>query len=330
MSNENILTTATVISSSLQLQAIITDFIQKARESGKIPLIAVIGPTASGKTALGIALAQAYSGEIISADSRQLYTEMNIGTAKPTAEELKAARHHIIDLISPDKPFTLADYQKLANQTILEIHSRHHIPILVGGTGLYINSITQNYTLSDSRPDPTHRAEMEDLAKTQGKEAVHDILAKLDPDSASRIHAHNLRYVIRAIEIARQASRTGQSQTEDSPYLTFYIFIDWPREVLYDRINRRIDRQIEDGLIEETRQLLTKYPDNPPALSSLGYQEIGEYLAGRTTLENAIEEFKKHTRNYAKRQLTWFRKIKSLYSIAGTELAEFISSMQNI
>jgi tRNA dimethylallyltransferase len=311
-----------------QLRNQITDFLETVKQSDLIPLIAIIGPTASGKTALGVALARAFSGEIVSADSRQIYREMNIGTAKPTSVEQHAAHHHLIDLISPDQNFTLFDYQKLANQTIADINRRKKIPILVGGTGLYINSVIQNYLLPESKPDPILRQEMEDLAKTKGKEAVHKILEKLDPDSAAQIHANNLRYVIRAIEIGRQTRQPKASQTAASPYRTFYISVDWPRDELYDRINRRIDGQVAAGLIDETRQLLAKYPDNPPALTSLGYQEIGEYLAGKTTLDYALDQFKMHTRNYAKRQLTWFRKIKSVYSVPGTELPEFISAFQ--
>lgn len=322
------MTEALLLSNPKQLRSQITDFFKTAKQADLIPLIAIIGPTASGKTALGIALARAYDGEIISADSRQVYREMNIGTAKPTTIEQHSARHHLIDLVSPDQIFTLNDFQKIAQQTIAKIYRRGKIPILVGGTGLYINSVTQNYLLPDSQPNPILRREMEDLARQKGKEAVHKILQKLDPDSAAQIHANNLRYVIRAIEIARQTKRPKVSQTATSPYLTFNIFIDWPRAELYARINRRIDGQVAAGLIVETKQLLAKYPDNPPALTSLGYQEIGTYLNGEATLDQALQEFKKHTRNYAKRQLTWFRKTKPLYSILGTQLPEYVSAFQ--
>ena len=317
-----------LLSNPKELQALLTAFLKATKVSGLIPLIAIVGPTASGKTALGIALARAFDGEIVSADSRQVYTEMNIGTAKPTTTEQHSARHHLIDLVSPDQIFTLNDFQKLANQTISKIYLRKKIPILVGGTGLYINSITQNYLLPDSQPNPVLRKEMEDLALRKGKQAVHKILQKLDPDSAVQIHSNNLRYVIRAIEIARQTKQPKTPKTTPSPYATFYLSIDWPRAELYNRINRRIDGQITAGLIEETKQLLAKYPDQPPALTSLGYQEIGAYLAGRTSLAFALEEFKKHTRNYAKRQLTWFRKIKPVYLISGIELPDYISAFQ--
>jgi len=311
------------------LRTKVEQHLDAAKQAKLIPLIAVIGPTASGKTALGIALARAFDGEIISADSRKIYREMNIGTAKPTSLEQQSAVHHLIDVVSPDQTFTLADFQKIAQRTIADIFKRHKLPILVGGTGLYINSVTQNYHLPDSKPDLQLREQLEEMAKQQGKEAVYQLLLKLDPESAKQIHFNNLRYVIRAIEIAKQTHHPKSAQTLPSPYLTLYLSIDWPRQQLYELINRRIDGQVATGLIEETQQLFTRYPQNLPALTSLGYQEIGLYLDGETTLEKALEEFKKHTRNYAKRQLTWFRKIKSVYSIPGTALAQVISALQS-
>ncbi|MCC6643858.1 tRNA (adenosine(37)-N6)-dimethylallyltransferase MiaA [Candidatus Peregrinibacteria bacterium] len=300
----------------------------EAKQLGLIPLIAVIGPTCSGKTALGIALAHYFSGEIVSADSRQIYRYLNIGTAKATPEEQAEAVHHLIDLINPDQAFSLSDYQRLAFETIKKIHSTGKTPILVGGTGLYISAVTQNYQLPESAPDPELRAQLTDYAESHGPEALHQKLVELDPLAAARIHPNNLRYVIRAIEIISQTSQPKTNQRAAAPFATFFISIDWPREILYQKINQRIDEQMDMGLLNETRELLGRYAPTLPALSSLGYQELATFLRGETSLEKALEDFKQNTRNYAKRQLTWFRKYSNVYSVDGMELAEFIKALK--
>lgn len=320
------------IEQSRQLNQIISTHLQESRQQMKVPLIAVIGPTASGKTALGIAIAQAFNGEIISADSRQIYQEMNIGTAIPNSSELAAIKHYLINQIKPDEVFTLADFQKISDQLINQIHQSGKVPILVGGTGLYINAITQNYQLPESEPNHRLRQKYQQIADQDGNLAVYKILQILDPKAALGIHPNNLRYVIRAIEIATQTDLPKSNKRGNSPYLTLYFQIDWPRAELYRKIEQRIDQQIAAGLIQETQYLLQKYGRELPALTSLGYQEIGDYLQGKISLQKAIEEFKKNTRNFAKRQLTWFRKVPQVYSISGESLSEIIAeiSSQNL
>lgn len=309
-----------IITTTTELQQLIRECLADSKAQGKIPLLAVIGPTASGKTTLGIALARAYHGEIISADSRQVYREMNIGTAKPTLEERAGIPHHLLDCINPDQIFTLADFQKLANEQIQKIHQAGHLPILVGGTGLYVSAITQGYQLPAAAPDLNLRQKYEQLARERGNEAVHQVLQRLDPQAARDIHPGNLRYVIRAIEIAMATDAPKQAQKSQSPYHTLYLQIDWPRTELYGRIEQRIEQQLSAGLVEETTALLQKYGRDLPALTSLGYGEIGDFLQGEISLTEATNLFKQKTRNYAKRQLTWFRKFPQVYLIPGNNL----------
>jgi tRNA dimethylallyltransferase len=215
----------------------------------------------------------------------------------------------------------------MANHVIKQIHQQQKTPILVGGTGLYINAVTQNYLLPEAKPDQQLRNRLTQLADQEGVEAVHHQLQEIDPASAANIHPHNLRYVIRAIEIATHTQKPKSDRLAASPYHTFYITIDWPRDELYQRIDKRIDLQLEHGFLEETRQLLQKYDPALPSLSSLGYQEIGAFLKGETSLEQAVNLFKQNTRHYAKRQLTWFRKTKPVYFVSGNQLTEFIEKL---
>jgi tRNA dimethylallyltransferase len=312
-----------------QLKKIISDHLMESQEQKKIPLIAVIGPTASGKTALGIALAQAFNGEIISADSRQIYQEMDIGSGIPTHSELSTVKHHLINYLKPNEIFTLSDFQKVSEQLINQIHQTGKLPILVGGTGLYINAITQNYQLPESEPNQVLRQKYQEIADREGNSAVYKVLQTLDPKAALAIHPNNLRYVIRAIEIASQTDLPRSNKRGNSPYLTLYLQIDWPRAELYQRIESRIEQQIAAGLVAETEALLQKYGRDLPALTSLGYQEIGDYLQGEISLEKAVELFKKNTRNFAKRQLTWFRKIPQVYSVSGENLQQIIANISS-
>lgn len=315
------------ITSGAALIKLVQDHLAEARQLKKIPLIAVVGPTASGKTGLGIALAGRFGGEIVSADSRQIYREMSVGTACPTAEEQKQARHFLVDFIRPDQSFNLAGYQQLAARQIGEIYERGKLPLLVGGTGLYISALTENYLLPAAGPDVHLREKMLTLAEERGKEAVYQELQKIDPEGARKIHPHNLRYVIRAIELASGKSAAKNKDRSGSPYHTLFVTIDWPREELYRRIEKRIDLQIKEGLIEETKKLMDKYSQKLPSLSSLGYKEIGQYLRGETSLTAAVDLFKQKTRNYAKRQLTWFRKFPQVYSIPGDQLNPLLKEL---
>ncbi len=321
-----------MLSTTLKIQAQdllkqIKEFQENSAQAGLIPLISIIGPTASGKTAVAIVLAKLLNGEVISADSRQIYRQMNIGTAKATPAEQAAAKHHLIDIADPDQTISLSAYQKQATTIIKKIHTDRYQPILAGGTGLYVSAVTENYQLPESKPDPELRAELENFAATYGAEALHQELLAQDPESAARIHPNNLRYVIRALEIVSQTNRPKSDQRAPSEFASFFITVEWPRDQLYQRINQRIDQQMEEGLLEETRLLLGKYPADLPSLSSLGYQELGQYIRGEIPMEKALEDFKQNTRNFAKRQLTWFRKYRHVYSIDGATLSDFIAEL---
>lgn len=311
------------INSAKELLETIKRHLTEAKERKLPPLISVIGPTASGKTGLGIAIARKFKGEIVSADSRQIYREMSIATAKPSEEEQMAAKHYLVDCVNPDENFNLSEYKRRAQEHIESIHKKGKIPLLVGGTGLYISAVTENYELPDSKPDTKLREQYEKMAGEKGKDAVYEELQKIDPKSAESIHPNNLRYVIRALETANQEKQKGEPI-----YHNLFIYIDWPREELYRRIELRIDQQLEEGMLQETKRLIEKYPSNLPSLSSLGYREIGEYLKKEMEYEEAIDLFKKNTRNYAKRQLTWFRKFPKVYSISGRKLSEITIELE--
>ncbi|MBD3269925.1 tRNA (adenosine(37)-N6)-dimethylallyltransferase MiaA [Candidatus Peregrinibacteria bacterium] len=293
----------------------IQNFIRKNSK----PLIVVLGPTASGKTKLAIAIAKKFKGEIVNADSRQVYQEMNIGTAKPTIQEQKQAKHHLIDIIKPDQSYSLSDYKKQAESIIDNLHKNEITPVLSGGTGLYLSAIIENYQLPDVKPNQKLRSELEKLSNEQ----LQQNLNKIDPQKAKTIHPNNRRYIIRAIETANQPV-----QKSTPKYQTMKIGIEWPRKKLYQRIETRIDQQLDAGLLEEARQLLKKYPHDLSALTSLGYQELGKYFKNLYNYEQAIEEFKKNTRNYAKRQLTWFRRYQDINWIAAEEIEQIINALK--
>lgn len=282
-------------------------------QGGKIPLIVVLGPTASGKTALSLSIAKKVNGEIISADSRQLYKGMEISTDVISKKDQKGIEHHLMGIVAPDKSLSLAEYKDLATQKITDIYKRKKVPILVGGTGLYISAITESYEVPRVPPNEKLREKLYKLAEKYGKEYVHKKLKKLDPIAAKKIHPNNLRYVIRAIEINLATSKNKKDKKIKSPYEVLMIGINWPREKLYERINQRVDNQIKRGLVKEVKKLLAKkYKEDLPAMSSLGVKEIVPYIKGKMTLEEAVEILKKNTRNYAKRQMTWFRRYKKI------------------
>ncbi len=290
-------------------------FLKTSEKEGLPPIIAVFGPTASGKTSLSVELAKALNGEIVSADSRQIYRKMKVATALVTKEETQGVPHHMIEITDPDTPISMAEYREMATQCIEDILSRGKIPFLVGGTGLYISAIIENYEMPKVRPNEKLRQKMEKIAQEKGKEAVHKLLEKLDPEKAKEIHANNLRYVIRAIEILK--NKTKQKPTLGKPkFATFIINLEWPREVLYNRINQRVDQMVNAGLIEEITKLLKNgYDRSLPALTSVGVKEIIPYIEGKTSLEEATELLKKNTRNYAKRQITWSKRYKNAINI---------------
>lgn len=283
----------------------------------KIPLIVIAGPTASGKTALSVDVAKAVGGEIVSADSMQVYKYMNIGTAKPTETEKQGIPHHMMDFLEPTANFSVADFCQMAGEIIRDIDRRGKIPVIVGGTGLYIDSLVNGVDFGAEDGDSKTREELMALAEKDGNEAVHKILAEIDPETAAKYHPNNLRRIIRAIEVYKTQGKTvSQKEKEEkiSPYDVAYFAINWDRSVLYDRINRRVDIMVEDGLIDEVKDLLNS-DINPKATSmqSIGYKEFYGYLNGESTLEEAVDKIKQSSRRYAKRQLTWFRRNKEIH-----------------
>ena len=281
--------------------------------NSKIPVICVVGPTASGKTALSIALAKKYNAEIVSCDSMQIYACMDIGTAKPTTEEMDGVPHHLIGFLNSDENFSVAQYVKLATEAILEIRERGKNVIIVGGTGLYFSSLIDNIVFNEQDGDPSLRAELEQIAKEHGGEYLLGVLRELDPELAEKLHPNNVGRIIRAIEVCRTTGITMSEQQKlarenESPYDPCIVGLDFSdRQKLYDRINLRVDLMLEQGLMDENRRLLNTNLSKT-ALQAIGFKEFLPYLNGETTLEDCTENLKMQTRRYAKRQLTWFRR----------------------
>lgn len=279
----------------------------------KIKILAVVGPTASGKTAVSVELARRLGGEVVSCDSMQVYRRMNVGTAKPTEEEKCGILHHLMDVVEPDAPFSCADYVTMASNAVKEIAARQKLPILCGGTGLYLDRFLCG-EMEETHADEGLRASLFQYAEENGVEALHERLRSVDPESADAIHPNNVKRVVRALEIYEQtgipkSEFDRRSQVGESPYDALVIGLFYPRrEVLYERINRRVDIMIEDGLLEETKQLLDEgvFDVNLTAAQAIGYKELLGYLRGEETLQEATENLKTATRRYAKRQLTWF------------------------
>lgn len=299
-------------------------FLLEVAKNKKKPLVVILGPTASGKTAFSLKLALEMDGEIISTDSRQIYRTMDLGTDKISMAIRSKIPHHMIDIRDPDQPYSLADFQRDALRIIEDIHHRNKVPLLVGGTGLYISSIVQNYELPEVPPDPNLRKELEKELEKNGGQALHDMLAELDPLSASKIHPNNHRYLIRALEINLAGKRSAgeQKKKRPCPFEVLQIGIEWPNEVLFERIDHRVDEQIQNGLIEETRALLDQYDRRLPSMSGLGYKQIIQYLEGEIFLEEAVALIKKETRDYARRQKTWFKRDSTIYWVSGEALAK--------
>ena len=280
----------------------------------KKPLVVLTGPTAVGKTKASIGLAKAIGGEIISADSMQVYEYMDIGSAKIRPEEMQGVPHYLIDDLKPWDEFHVVRFQQMAKNAMEQIYANGHIPIVVGGTGFYIQALLYDIDFTGTAQDDTYRAELENLAKEKGAAYLHNMLRKVDPKSAEDIHANNVKRVIRALEYYRQ---TGQKMSEhneeerrkESPYEFVYFVLNAPREQLYARIDRRVDQMIEEGLVDEVKHLkelgCTK---EMVSMQGLGYKEILAYLNGTSTLEEAIYIIKRESRHFAKRQLTWFRR----------------------
>ncbi|MBS4026591.1 MAG: tRNA (adenosine(37)-N6)-dimethylallyltransferase MiaA [Clostridia bacterium] len=277
-------------------------------------LIGIIGPTGVGKTNISVELALRLNGEIISTDSMQVYRQLNIGTAKISELETKGVSHHLINIINPDEPFSVADFQQLAKEKIYEISARGKLPFLVGGTGLYINALTAPYKFQEHTVNQSRRQELATLAEAKGNHFVHDLLAQVDSELAAKLHHNDLRRIIRGIEYYEATGEKISNNYVDinqtkGEFNVVLIGLTMERNILYHRIDARVDEMINDGLIEEVTNLLKQgYSPNLPALQSLGYKEIISYLTGKNSLEEAISLLKRNTRRFAKRQLTWFKR----------------------
>lgn len=280
----------------------------------KNPLVVIFGPTASGKTALSLKIAHDFEGEIISTDSRQLYRGMEIGTDAIPESQREGIPHHLLGIAAPDKTVTMAEYRDLALEKIEEIHGRKRLPILAGGTGLYISAIIESYNVPRIPPDQKLRTKLEREAKIKGSAFLHKKLTRLDPVAAAKIHLNNLRYIIRALEINLSTGQNKIDHKLESPFEVFLIGISRPREKLYERVNLRVDLQLKRGLVDEVKKLLKKgYPEDSPAMSSLGVKEIIPFVKGKMTLAECVEVLKRNTRRYAKRQMTWFRRYANVH-----------------
>jgi tRNA dimethylallyltransferase len=280
----------------------------------KPPLIVLTGPTAVGKTALSIKLARALNGEIISADSMQVYRYMDIGSAKVTPEEMQGIRHYLIDELDPSAEFNVVRFKQMAKEALEEIYSRGKLPIVAGGTGFYIQALLKDVDFTETCEDPALREELENLAKERGAEYLHGLLERADPAAASSIHANNVKRVIRALEFNRltgeQISRhNAEESRRESPYNYLYFVLTMDRNRLYERIERRVDAMMAAGLLEEVEMLKQMGCHRQMvSMQGLGYKELLSFLDGEYTLEEAVSVIKRDTRHFAKRQLTWFRR----------------------
>ena len=278
------------------------------------PLIILTGPTAVGKTELSIALAKSVGGEVISADSMQVYKYMDIGTGKIRPWEMQGVPHHLIDILEPDEPFNVAVFKDLAKAAMEEIYDRGHIPIIVGGTGFYIQALLYDIDFTEEDSDASLRKELEELALEKGGDYLHALLREVDPESAEQIHANNVKRVIRALEYYRIHSQkisvhNAAEREKKSPYNFLYFVLSHDRKILYDRIEKRIDKMLEEGLISEVDNLIKKgYDSSLVSMQGLGYKELIPYLQEECSLEEAVYILKRDTRHFAKRQLTWFRR----------------------
>ncbi|MFJ8243736.1 tRNA (adenosine(37)-N6)-dimethylallyltransferase MiaA [Peribacillus asahii] len=303
-------------------------------EQQKGKLLVIIGPTAVGKTKLSIELAKRFNGEIISGDSMQVYKRMDIGTAKIKEEEKEGIPHYLLDIKEPNEPFSAAEFQQRANEMIEDIQSRGKLPIIVGGTGLYIQSVIYDYQFSEAPSDPLYRAKLEQRVKEAGIEAVFAELQRIDPESAERIHPNNVRRVIRALEIYHCTGHTMSEQLNEQPtemkYDTCIIGLTMERDLLYARINNRVDMMVEEGLVSEVQGFFEQGLKHCQSIQAIGYKELYDYFEERMSEEEAIEALKQNSRRYAKRQLTWFRNKMDVSWFDVTNIAEFSKKINEI
>lgn len=292
----------------------------------KPKVIVICGPTASGKTSLSISLAKKINGEIVSCDSMQIYKEMDIGSAKPTVEEMQEIKHYLVDFVSPEKRYSVSEYKEDASKAIEEIINKGKTPIIVGGTGLYLNSLIYNIQYNEMEVDLNYRRELEKEAEEYGLEVLYNRAKEIDPEAMEKVSANDKKRITRVLEIY---NATGRNKTElekksrkEVPYNYLIFGINMERSILYDRINKRVDIMLEQGLIEEVKNLINKYSNMPTAMQELGYKEVKEFLDGNISKEEMIEKIKMETRRYAKRQITWFKRIENIIWLDGLNKTE--------
>lgn len=287
---------------------------EKQIAKSKEKVLVILGPTATGKSHCAIEIAKKFRGEIISGDSMLVYRSMNIGTAKPTAEELAAVPHHLVNILPPEANFSVVDFKEQAQNLIHQINERGHLPIIAGGTGLYIKALLEDYAFNNVEENSELRQKLMLEAQTQGAEALHARLSALDAAAAERIHPHNVRRVVRALEAALQGEAINQYGAPESPYDAVVIGLEMERQALYARINRRVDLMLAAGLEQEVRDLLNSgvNPDCQ-SMQSIGYRQMVWYLNGSMPYAQAVEKIKQATRNFAKRQITWYKKMPYIY-----------------
>lgn len=299
-------------------------------------VIVIVGPTASGKTRISIELAKRLKGEIVSADSMQIYKFMDIGTAKPTPEEMEGIPHYLIDEVNPDEEFSVARYRELALGYIEKIIQKGKIPIVTGGTGLYINSLIYNINFSETTTDWEYRNELKSLAEEKGNEHIHSMLKEVDPDAAQRIHTNDTKRIIRALEVYKHTklpiSRHQEFSKSVPPKYDFILCgLTMDRQRLYERINIRVEDMLEKGLVDEIKKLVSLgYDEYSIAMQGIGYKEMLSYIKGEITYDEAVEKIKMGSRRYAKRQLTWFRRLENLYWINLDEFKQTSDVLKNI
>ena len=277
-------------------------------------IVVILGPTATGKSHCGIELAKRFRGEIISGDSMLVYRHMNIGTAKPSEEELAMVPHHLINILPPDASYSVADFQQQAAELIHEITLRGNLPILVGGTGLYIKALLEDYRFSAVEEKPELRRQLEQFAQERGTDKLFERLQKEDPEAAGRLHPNDVRRVVRALETALSGDRVSQQKQDELKYDATVFGLSMDRDFLYERINHRVERMLEEGLEDEVRSLLQAgVPANCLSMKSLGYRQMVEYLTGKCDFATAVDNIKKGTRHFAKRQITWYKKMPYIH-----------------
>ncbi len=288
------------------------------KQDHKKPLVILTGPTSVGKTSLSISLAHEIGGEIISADSMQVYRGMDIGTAKITEEEMDGIPHYLVDILEPDQPFNVVEFQRLAKEAMNRIYSHGKIPILVGGTGFYIQALVYDIDFSEHPEKEDYRRKLTLLAEERGKQYLHSMLEEVDPEYAASVHYNNVKKVIRALEYHKEtggklSAHNREQQERTSPYRFAYLVLNQDRELLYQRINQRVDQMMEQGLLQEVRQLSERgFTPDLVSMQGLGYKEFFEYFNGNLSLDEVVDRIKMETRRFAKRQLTWFRREKDV------------------